>query len=61
MRIAGAAGFGLMVGLRAPGAADPMVLRALIAAPDDDLADFVPIRTPSVLDRLPATTTGPPD
>ena len=62
MRIAEAAGFELVVGLRAPGGpADPTVLGALIADPEDDLADFVPIRTPSVLDRLPATTTEPPD
>ena len=56
MRIAEAAGFELVVGLREPGAAtDPTVLGALIADPEDDLADFVPIRTPSVLVRLPAT------
>lgn len=62
IRIAGAGGFELVVGLRAPGgSADPAVLGALIADPDDDLADFVPIRTPSVLDRLPATRTEPPD
>ncbi len=62
MRIAEAAGFELVVGLRVPGRPhDPTVLGALIADPEDDLADFVPIRTPSVLDRLPATTTEPPD
>jgi transcriptional regulator with XRE-family HTH domain len=54
MRIAEAAGFELVVGLRAPGGNDPMVLGALIADPEDDLADFVSIRTPSVLDHLPA-------
>lgn len=55
MRIAEAAGFELVVGLREPGAATtPTVLGALIADPEDDLADFVPIRTPSVLVRRPA-------
>ena len=57
MRIAEAAGFELVVGLRVPGTIDPTVLGALIADPEDDLADFVPIMTPSALDRLPARTT----
>ena len=56
MRIAQAAGFELVIGLRVPAVHDPTVLGALIADPKDDLADFVPIRTPSALDRLPATT-----
>ena len=42
MRIAEAAGFELVVGLRVPGTIDPTVLGALIADPEDDLADFVP-------------------
>ena len=56
MRIAEAAGFELVVGLRAPGGlADPIVQGALVADEDDGLADFVPIRTPSVLARRPAS------
>jgi transcriptional regulator with XRE-family HTH domain len=54
MRIAEAAGFELVVGLRAPGANDQTLLGALITDPEDDLADYVPIRTPSVLARRPA-------
>jgi transcriptional regulator with XRE-family HTH domain len=54
VRIAEAAGFELVVGLRVPAAHDPTVLGALIADPRDHLADFVPIRTPSVLARRPA-------
>ena len=56
MRIAEAAGFELVVGFRVPQAHNPSVLGALIADPEDDLADFVPMTTPSALDRLPATT-----
>ena len=56
MRIAEAAGFELVVGLRVPEAHNPTVLGALIVDPEDDLADFVPITTPTALDRLPATT-----
>jgi transcriptional regulator with XRE-family HTH domain len=55
IRIAEAAGFELVVGLRVPGADDPTVLGALIADPEDALADFAPLRAPSALDRhLPA-------
>jgi transcriptional regulator with XRE-family HTH domain len=54
MRIVEAAGFELVVGLRVPGAHDPTVLGALVTDPADDLADFVAIRTPSVLARRPA-------
>jgi hypothetical protein len=54
MRIVEAAGFELVVGLRVPGAHNPTVLGALVTDPADDLADFVPIRTPSVLARRPA-------
>jgi transcriptional regulator with XRE-family HTH domain len=53
MRIAEAAGFDLVIGLRVPGAHDPTVLGALMADPEDDLADFIPIRTPSALARRP--------
>ena len=60
MRIADAAGFELVVGLRVPGALDPTVLGALIADPEDDLADFVPLATPSALDRLPEATAAEP-
>jgi transcriptional regulator with XRE-family HTH domain len=60
MRIAEAAGFELVVGLRVPEAHNPTVLGALIVDPEDGLADFVPIMTPSALDRLPAATAQPP-
>ena len=55
MRIAEAAGFELVVGLRVPGAHDPTVLGGLIVDPEDGLADFVPITTPTALDRPPPT------
>lgn len=57
IRIADTAGFELVVGLRVPGTRDPTVLGALIADPEDDLADFVPIATPPALERLPEEPT----
>ena len=49
MRIADAAGFQLIVGLRRPGAAEAVVVGALLPS-DDGLADFQSMRTPSPFD-----------
>ena len=54
IRVAEAAGLELVVGLRRPGADQPVVLGALVSNADDGLADFLPLRAPSPFD-------GPPD
>ena len=54
MRVAEGAGFEMVVGLRRPGAAAPVALGALVANADDDLADYIPLATPSPFE-------GPPD
>jgi transcriptional regulator with XRE-family HTH domain len=50
MRLVGAAGLELVVGLRKPGAPEPIVVGALVPNDDDGLADFLPIRTLSPFD-----------
>ena len=50
MRLVDAAGLELVVGLRRPGAATPTALGALVSNPDDGLADFLPMTTPSPFD-----------
>ena len=50
VKIAEAAGLELVVGLRRPGATHPVCLGALVANPDDGLADFLPMQTPSPFD-----------
>ncbi|MBA3764565.1 MAG: helix-turn-helix transcriptional regulator [Actinobacteria bacterium] len=54
MRIAGATGFELVIGLRSPGAASPKTLGALVKSDDDGLADYIPMRATSPFE-------GPPD
>jgi transcriptional regulator with XRE-family HTH domain len=54
IRVAEAAGLELVVGLRRPGAEQPVALGALVSNADDGLADFLPMRAPSPFD-------GPPD
>ncbi|HEY5906037.1 MAG TPA: helix-turn-helix transcriptional regulator [Actinomycetota bacterium] len=54
MRLVEGAGLELVVGLRRPGADQPVVLGALVSNADDGLADFLPLRAPSPFD-------GPPD
>jgi HTH-type transcriptional regulator / antitoxin HipB len=54
MRLVEAAGLELVVGLRRPGAEQPVALGALVSNADDGLADFLPIQAPSPFD-------GPPD
>jgi len=49
-----------VVGLRVPEAHYPTVLGGLIADPEDDRANFLPITTPAALERLPAATAQPP-
>ena len=53
MRVAEASGFELVIGLRSPGATTPRVLGAM-AFSEDSLADYFPIKAPSVYE-------GPPD
>ena len=50
MRLVEAAGLDLVVGLRRPEATHPVCLGALVANPDDGLADFLPMKTPSPFD-----------
>lgn len=45
MRLVQAAGLELVVGLRRPGAGEPIVLGALVPNEDDGLADYLPIHT----------------
>jgi hypothetical protein len=47
IKFAGASGLELIVGLRRPGATEPVFLGALVSNPNDGLADFLPMRTPS--------------
>jgi HTH-type transcriptional regulator / antitoxin HipB len=54
MRLAEAAGFELVIGLRKPGAAGPVALGALFPNADDGLVDYAALRVPSVYE-------GPPD
>ena len=54
IRVVEGAGLELVVGLRRPGADQPVVLGALVSNADDGLADFLPLRAPSPFD-------GPPD
>jgi transcriptional regulator with XRE-family HTH domain len=50
MRLVQAAGLELVIGLRTPGAPEPIVVGALVPNDDDGLADFLPIRTLSPFD-----------
>jgi hypothetical protein len=50
MRLVQAAGLELVVGLRKPGAPEPIVVGSLVPNDDDGLADFLPIRTLSPFD-----------
>ncbi len=50
IRLVQAAGLELVIGLRKPGAPEPIVVGALIPNDDDGLADFLPIRTLSPFD-----------
>jgi len=47
IRVAEAAGLELVVGLRRPGAEQPVALGALVSNADDGLADFLPMQAPS--------------
>jgi transcriptional regulator with XRE-family HTH domain len=44
MRLVQAAGLELVIGLRRPGAGDPIVVGALVPNEDDGLADYLPIQ-----------------
>ena len=50
MRLVGAAGLELVVGLRKPGAEVPIVIGALVPNEADGLADYVPIQALSPFD-----------
>ncbi|HWC72031.1 MAG TPA: helix-turn-helix transcriptional regulator [Actinomycetota bacterium] len=50
MRLVGAAGLELVVGLRKPGAEVPIVIGALVPNEADRLADYIPIRALSPFD-----------
>ena len=47
IRLVDAAGLELVIGLRKPAAAAPTTIGALVSNPDDGLADFLPMQTPS--------------
>ena len=53
MRLAEAAGFELVVGLRKPGARGPFVLGALAPNVDDGLVDYVVVTAPSLFEGPP--------
>jgi transcriptional regulator with XRE-family HTH domain len=50
MRLVEAAGLELVVGLRRPGAKHPVALGALVSNADDGLADFLPMKPPSLFE-----------
>lgn len=53
MRVAGGAGFELVVGLRRPGADVPVALGALVANTEDGLADYFALAAPSLFEGPP--------